>query len=290
MCQDIENLELMLPSSNVNLHYQQAGNGNHTFLLIHGLGSNSKAFKKNISPLANKSAVIAIDLPGYGESELGDFVPGIHNYAKVISEFVELKMLHNVTLVGHSMGGQIAIQLASEPPTTWLKKLVLLSPAGLEQFTNEDKKWFRAAVNEQLYLNLTDDQIKQNFDNNFFGGKLPEDAQFMLAERLELKKEVEQYRAYVSTIVKSINAMLNEPVYGKMIDIKVPIQVIYGRNDKLIPNKILHPKLNLEAILEKLKNDYPIITIELLDDAGHFVLWDRSEAVNTLILENSGNP
>ena len=285
MSQDIENLELLLPSNNVNLKYQQAGSGNSTYVLIHGLGSNSKAFQKNISALANRSLVIAIDLPGYGESELGNFVPGMANYAKVVSEFIELKMLKNITLVGHSMGGQIAIQLASGQPAKWLNKLVLLSPAGLEQFTNDDKKWFHAVVNEQLYLSLTNDQIKQNFNNNFYGGELPEDAQFMLNERLELKKDGKKYKAYVATIVKSIYAMLAEPVYGKLTDMKVPMQIVFGANDKLIPNKTLHPQLSLEDILEKLKGDFPKIKIDVLDDAGHFVLWDRSEAVNDLILK-----
>ncbi len=289
MSQVIKHSALLLPNSNVNLNYQQAGSGDNTIVLIHGLGSNSKAFKKNIPALAKKSVVLALDLPGYGDTKLGEFVPGIGNYAKAISEFVELKKLSNVTLVGHSMGGQIAIQLAADQKPSWLKNLVLLSPAGLEQFTDDEKKWFHAVVNNQLYLNMTDDQIKQNFNNNFFGGELPEDARFMVNERLKLKEDVEKYKSYVSTIVKSIYAMLAEPVYNKIADINVPIQVIYGKNDMLIPNKILHPQLSLETILEKLKTDYPKIKTEQLDEAGHFVLWDRSDAVNRCILEVKGD-
>ncbi len=295
MSQDIENSELLLPNSNVTLNYQQAGSGSNIIVLIHGLGSNSKAFKKNMPALAEKAVVIALDLPGYGNTELGDFVPGMTNYAKAIKEFIELKKLNNVTLVGHSMGGQIAIQLAADQQPTvnhqpaWLKNLVLLAPAGLERFTDEEKKWFRTVVNDQLYLNMTDDQIKQNFNMNFFGGKLPEDAQFMVSERLELKEDAEKYTTYVSTIVKSIYAMLAEPVYDKIADIQVPIQVIYGNNDMLIPNKILHPQLTLETILEKLKIDHPKVKTERLDEAGHFVLWDQSDAVNSCILEGVEN-
>lgn len=301
MSQDIKSSELFLPESQLTLHYQQAGNGNNSIVLIHGLGSNSMAFKKNIPALAKKAKVIALDLPGYGATELGDFVPGIANYANAIKEFIELKKLDNVTLVGHSMGAQIALQLAADQESTtdqqpthdhrpsWLKNLVLLAPAGLEQFTVDEKKWFHTVVNDQLYLNMTDDQIKQNFDMNFFGGKLPEDAQFMLEDRLELKEDAERYKPYVSTIVKGIYAMLAEPVYDKIAEIQVPIQVIYGKNDMLIPNRILHPQLTLETILEQLKSDYPNIKTEQLDGAGHFVLWDRSDAVNRCILESLGN-
>lgn len=288
MSQDIENSEMVLPNSNVVLKYRQAGNGEHTFVLIHGLGSNSKAFNKNISELAKKAAVFALDLPGYGDTELGDFVPGMDTYATAIAEFIERKKLRNVTLVGHSMGGQIAMRLASEQQPTWLKNLVLLSPAGVEQFTEDEKKWFYAVVNEQLYLNMTDDQIEQNFNINFFGGKLPKDAEFMLSERLRLKKETEKYKAYVATIVNSIYAMLAEPVYGKIGDIGVPIVVIYGKNDMLIPNRILHPQQSLASLLATLKKDYPHIKIEQLDAAGHFALWDQSDLVNRCILESSG--
>ena len=288
MSQDIENSELLLPNRNVTLHYQQAGSGDNTIVLVHGLGSNSKAFKNNILALAKKAMVIAIDLPGFGSTEIEDFVPGMDNYAKVITEFVELKKLNKLTLVGHSMGGQIAIQLAADQRPSWLKTLVLLAPAGLEQFTEDEKKWFHTMVNDQLYLNLTDNQIKQNFNMNFYGGKLPEDAQFMLEDRLKLKEDAEKYKTYVSTIVKSIYAMLAEPVYDRIADIEVPIQVIYGKNDLLIPNKILHPQLSLETILDKLKKDYPNIKTEQFDESGHFVLWDQSDHVNNSIQEAIG--
>ncbi len=286
MSQDIENRQLLLPNSKVTLKYLQAGSGNNAIVLIHGLGSNSKAYQKNIQELSKKAVVFALDLPGYGNTELGSFVPGIDNYARAISEFIELKKLSNVTLVGHSMGGQIAIQLAADHKPSWLKKLVLLSPAGVEQFTDDEKKWFHAVVNEQLYLGMTDDQIKQNFNRNFFGEKLPEDAKFMVSERFELKDKTEEYKTYISTIVKSIYAMLAEPIYDKIADIKVPILVIYGKNDMLIPNKILHPQLSLENLLKKLRADYPDIKIEQFEEAGHFVLWDQSVAINRCILED----
>ena len=192
MSQDIKNSELLLPESNITLNYLSAGQGDNAIVLIHGLGSNAKAFQKNMSPLAQKATVFAPDLPGYGTTELGDITPGMANYAQVIAEFIELKKLENVTLVGHSMGGQIAMHLAATQRPSWLKNLVLLAPAGLEQFTDDEKQWFRTMVNEQLYLNMTDAQVEQNFNLNFYGNKLPEDARFMLRDRLELKEDVEK--------------------------------------------------------------------------------------------------
>lgn len=286
MGQKLDNSELFLPNSKVSLNYLQAGEGNHTIVLIHGLGSNSKAFQKNMAELSNKVRVIAIDLPGFGDSDLGEFVPGMENYAQAITEFITLKKYSEVTLVGHSMGGQIAMQLAADQQPQWLQQLVLLAPAGLEQFTDTEKNWFHAVVNEELYLNLTDEQIKQSFDLNFYGGQLPEDAQFMLEDRLVIKEDAEIYKIYVATVVQSIYAMLNEPVYDKISEIKVPVKIVYGNDDRLIPNKILHPQLTIDSIIKTLNTDYPNIGSVQLDKAGHFVQWDQTDAVNQHILND----
>ncbi|MCK0146673.1 alpha/beta hydrolase [Arenibacter sp. F26102] len=285
MSQDVEKSELFLPQSQVSLSYTQAGMGDRTIVLIHGLGSNSKAFDKNFKELSKKALVIAVDLPGFGDTELGEFVPGIENYAEAIAEFITLKKYTRVTLIGHSMGGQLAMQLAAKNNPEWLYQLILLAPAGVEKFTDTEKNWFYAVVNEQLYLNLTDAQIKQNFDLNFYGGQLPQDAQFMLEDRLVIKEDLEIYKTYIATVVKSIYAMLNEPVYDKISKIKVPITVIYGKDDKLIPNKILHPQLSIDNLLEVLNTDYPQVSIIQLDQAGHFVHWDQSDSVNNIILK-----
>ncbi|WP_191089004.1 alpha/beta fold hydrolase [Arenibacter lacus] len=286
MGQPLERSQIFLPKSKVNLSYVQAGQGEHTLVLVHGLGSNSKAFTKNIGELSKKTRVIAIDLPGFGDTEPGEFVPGMDNYAHTIAEFVSLKGLDKISLVGHSMGGQIAMHLAATHQPEWLRQLVLLAPAGVEQFTAAEKEWFHAVVNEAFYLNLTDEQIEQNFDLNFYGNKLPKDAQFMLQDRLEIKEDLEQYKQYVATVVKSIHAMLKEPVYHQIENIKVPVKVVFGKEDKLIPNKILHPQLTTEGLVESLTMDYPTIDHVLLEQAGHFVQWDQSEAVNSIILKD----
>jgi len=286
MAKDIKSEFITLPKHNIELHYlasYEQGNEN-TIVLVHGLGSYSKGYLKNLDELVKYANVFAIDLPGFGASQLGNFIPGMNNYASLIDEFVIEKKLKNVIMVGHSMGGQIVATLAINENPEWLKNVILLSPAGIETFSDNDKAWFSSVITTDLYLNLTNEQIKQNFDVNFYGIQLPEDANFMLEDRLLIKENKDNYFQYCNTIVTCIHAMLNEPIYDKISSINVPVEVIFGQNDLLIPNKILHPNLTITALTDKLKNDYPNIVVTLLDKSGHFIQWDRSDAINTIII------
>jgi len=262
----------------MEIHYLKTGSGKTKWVLVHGLGSYSKAYTKILSALPKHVEAYALDLPGFGNTLSNGATISMENYATVVDEFIKELGLKNVVLMGHSMGGQIAMTAAMTNPK-WLKNLILFAPAGIEQFTEKDHAWFEAVVTESLYLNLTDEQIRQNFNVNFYGMQLPEDAEFMYQDRIKIKEDPEAYKTYCSTIVKSIKAMLSGPVYDEINQIKVPTLVLFGKNDLLIPNKILHPDLTIAQLVETLQKDYPQTTNKLIDEAGHFIIWDQSEKV-----------
>ncbi|WP_275614686.1 alpha/beta fold hydrolase [Flagellimonas yonaguniensis] len=278
MGQTTTSKKIKLPNQNLEIHYLKAGHGKTKWVLIHGLGSYSKAYNKILSNLPKNVEAFALDLPGFGKTDLNGTSISMEDYAEVVDGFIHELGLKKVVLMGHSMGGQIAMTLALENPK-WLKELILLSPAGIEQFTDKDRAWFDAVITESLYLNLTDEQIRQNFNINFYQGKLPEDAEFMYQDRIKIKEDTEAYKTYCSTIVRSIKAMLAGPVYGQIGQFKVPTMVLFGKNDLLIPNTILHPDLTIDLLMETLQHDYPQTTNKLIDEAGHFIIWDQSEKV-----------
>lgn len=278
MGQTMETKQITLADQNLEINYLKAGKGKQKWVLVHGLGSYSKAYNKILNNLPKGVEAYALDLPGFGESPLGNQTISMASYAHVVNNFINTLGLKKVVLFGHSMGGQVAMTLALENPK-WLKSLVLLAPAGIEQFTEKDKAWFDAVVNKELYLNLSDDQIRQNFNVNFYGFQLPEDALFMYEDRMKIKEDSTKYEQYCITIVNCIKAMLSGPVYDRLESIKAPVLVFYGKNDALIPNKILHPDLTIAQLTEKLNQDYPKIQTMLVDKAGHFVLWDQTESI-----------
>jgi pimeloyl-ACP methyl ester carboxylesterase len=103
----------------------------------HGLGLNSLFWKYAVQHLMHDYRCIAIDLPGHGDSweQRGNF--SMSFYAQVVRSTIEEMKLNDITLIGHSMGGQISIITALQMPAV-VNRLVLVCAAGVETFTDEE--------------------------------------------------------------------------------------------------------------------------------------------------------
>lgn len=270
----------------VPMYYREAGSGETVILMIHGLGSNSGGFKKMEALASEHFKTVVVDLPGYGRSEKGGFDPGMKNYAALLEEFINSRGYNKVVLAGHSMGGQVVMTLAaSEEDKPWLNGLFLIAPAGIETFTEQDKSWFMQYMTPEVMAMLPDDQVRRNFDVNFATGKLPEDAQFMVEERMALKKDPEAYMDYLKTVSRNVEAMLNEPVVAKFDKIKVPVWVVYGKQDYLIPNKLLHPQMTLSDLEKSCVFAHEKSRFMTIEGGGHFLTWDQPEKLTELLKE-----
>jgi pimeloyl-ACP methyl ester carboxylesterase len=187
-----------------------------------------------------------------------------------------------VVLVGHSMGGQISMTLALQRPD-YLQKMVLAAPAGLESFSDTDRKFFSTYVRPEILLATPEEQIKRNFAINFYD--LPDDAQFMIEDRLAMREDSVAYAQYCAMIPRCVMGMLDAPVADQLGEITTPTLIIFGENDQLIPNKILHPALTLKAVAEIGKTGIPGAELSYLPASGHFVQWEKSDRFNTLLAE-----
>jgi pimeloyl-ACP methyl ester carboxylesterase len=120
-------------SNDVELAYNETGTSGEYVIFIHGLASYLPAWKKNVAILSKNNRCISIDLPGYGRSSKGNYNVTMDFFADLINEFCSEKGIQSVTLVGHSMGGQIAITAALKY-SKLVNKLVHIAPAGFETF------------------------------------------------------------------------------------------------------------------------------------------------------------
>ncbi|MBX2877735.1 MAG: alpha/beta hydrolase, partial [Saprospiraceae bacterium] len=198
-------------NDSLTINYVDEGQGSHTLVFVHGLGSNLKAWQKNIDALSKSYRCIALDLPNYGQSSQGDYPFGMSYFAEVLKSFLDKLNLEKVVLVGHSMGGQTAIHFALDYPEM-LSHLILMAPAGFETFTPQQIQWFEQVYTKAFVQSATEVQIRKNFHLNFFD--MPEDAQFMISDRLEMRADSSAYDSYCAMIPKCVIGMLKEPIFA----------------------------------------------------------------------------
>lgn len=266
----------------LELAFVDEGEGARTLLLVHGLGSSKAAWYKLIGQLRSDFRVLAIDLPGYGESSKGNLSGSMKFFAGVLREFIYRMALQRVIAVGHSMGGQIVLTLALQHASL-LQRLVLLAPAGFEAFTEVEKIWiqniYRPALLRAVPFSRTEKNIRMNFHH------FPQDAQFLIDQRRALEEDPAAFSQYCQIISRSVEGMVGEPVFDRLKEIHLPALTIFGLEDAFIPNRMLHPRQSVRAVAEEGHRQLPGGQLHFLPDCGHMLQWERSGKVSSRIRE-----
>ena len=261
--------------NDLTIAYIDEGNADETIILIHGLASNAGFWRYNISDLSEDYRVIALDLPGYGKSDKGDYPYGMAWYAEVISRFIEAQNLENVTYIGHSMGGQIGITLSLNHPES-IDRLVLAAPAGIEAFSPGSGNWLRGVFTIEGIKNVPESAIRENLSLNFY--RWNSKWEWMVEERTRMAKS-EEMDEFAYTVIQSIGAMLDEPTTQKLSGISHKTLIIYGRYDRLIPNMYLNPGSPID-VFEFGHQQIPNSSLIQVDKAGHMLQIEKPDSFN----------
>lgn len=264
---------------NLTIAYMDEGSGD-PIIFVHGLGSYAPAWKKTMAGLVDSHRCIAIDLPGYGKSSKGNYEGTMSYYADIIKKIANKLEIEELTLAGHSMGGQISILTALAYPNL-VDKLLLFSPAGFETFTPGQADWFRDVLTPRGVALTPVDALINNVGYNFY--HFPNDAKFMVDDRIAMRT-AEGFDLYCHQIVKSINGMVDEPVFEYLKNLTTQTLVVFGAQDNLIPNRFLNPG-KTEFIAQKGAMQIPNCRLEMIDKAGHFAHFEKSIEVNAIVKE-----
>ncbi|PCH78321.1 MAG: alpha/beta hydrolase [Flavobacteriaceae bacterium] len=100
---------------NSNICFNQQGKG-PTVVLLHGFLENKSMWENTRSVLAKKNRVISIDLLGHGKSENLGYIHSMEEMAITVKTVLEVLKIRKVMLIGHSMGGYVALSFAAQYP------------------------------------------------------------------------------------------------------------------------------------------------------------------------------
>jgi pimeloyl-ACP methyl ester carboxylesterase len=113
------------------VNYVDIGSGDgEPIVFVHGLGGQWQNWLENIPRAAQERRVIALDLPGFGISEMPPWEISISNYARTVEALCQQLRLERIALVGNSMGGFVSSEVAIRYPER-VARLVLVSAAGI---------------------------------------------------------------------------------------------------------------------------------------------------------------
>lgn len=259
--------------------YHDVGKGERTLVLIHGLGSYMPAWSRNVEALAKDHRVVVIDLPGYGKSTKANYDYSMRFFAKAVRGVVRQLGLQRVVLVGHSMGGQIAMTYALDYPEE-LEALVLTAPAGLERFKDGEARWLAQMTTPEFTCTADDEAIFVRHSQNFY--KMPREAEFMVRDRIAVRGGPD-FQSYCVAISRSVAGMLDQPVADRLREIDVPTLVLFGDADALIPNPFLHGGSTVR-MAKKSVAELPDAELVVLEKAGHMAQFEQAHEWNRHVL------
>jgi pyruvate dehydrogenase E2 component (dihydrolipoamide acetyltransferase) len=246
------------------LRYLALGEGEGVpIVFIHGFGGDLNNWQFNQEALAHARATYALDLPGHGGStkDLGSGSADVGALAGAVVDFLDAKGIARAHLVGHSLGGAVALDLALNHADR-VASITAICSAGLGPEINMDYSdgFMQARRRKQLQPVLE---------------MLVADPAMVSREMIEdvLKfKRLDGVDAALNRIVADTFAGGQQALQltNRLAEITVPVQVIWGRHDRILP--VAHS--------EGLPSN---IRVHVFDDAGHMAHMEKAAEANDLI-------
>jgi pimeloyl-ACP methyl ester carboxylesterase len=256
----------------VRLHGREVayvvGGEGPTLLLIHGIGGDWRTWEPVLDGLARQHHVVAVDLPGHGGSSKGAGDYSLGALASALRDLGGALALERATVVGHSLGGGIAMQFAYQFPER-CERLVLVSSGGLGPDVGLILR-LATLPGSELFLSLSAPAARRLLDLASSAGHLL---------RIRAAADVEHYaRAYAALAEPDTRAAFLGTLRGvvgtrgQLVDARdrlylaeqMPTLIVWGERDAVLP--VDHGHAAQEAI--------PGSRLEIFESAGHLPQLD----------------
>lgn len=260
------------------IHYVEQGQG-RPILFIHGLGGQLHHFRHTLfAPLGNDFHLVAIDRPGSGYSARpSEFSGSLTEQAKLVRDFIVAKGLERPLVVGHSLGGAVALALALDHPDS-VSGLALLSP--LTHVEEELRPEFRS-----LYVRSS--WLRRLLANTIWVPTSLKYAPLTLAFVFGPQQPTKDYAigggglaglrpSHIYATSSDLVAIEQDlaDIEARYEELKMPVGVLFGTADRVIDHR-----LNAEPLVGRIGN----LELELVDGLGHMPQFIEPQRVDAFI-------
>lgn len=222
-------------------------------VFLHGWGSQSAHMRNIFEDLPN---FIALDLPGFGRSDLPPAPWGVTEYADFLESFIKKIELTNLVLVGHSFGGSVIVKYLSGGAVA--KKVILIDSSGIRKRGLKIFLYKIIAKIFKLFFLLPGlHSFKDGIRKKFYGA-------IDSVDYIEAGKMTESYRKIIC-----------EDLTGDLSKVKTETVLIWGEKDQDTP--IWQARLMQENIIGS--------KLFIIPDAGHFSFIDEPEKFKEIFLK-----
>ncbi|MGC2300949.1 MAG: alpha/beta fold hydrolase [Acidobacteriaceae bacterium] len=232
-------------SGRVRMHYYAGGSGT-PIVLVHGLGGRAEDWASLMPQMVrDHHRVYALDLPGYGRSDWPtNAAYSISEEAAAVEAFLDNRHLARTDLAGWSMGGWVAMRVALDQPER-IRRLVILDSAGTRFSLTWDTAIFEPDTEAKL----------RALDDLLMVGSAPRVPAFIERDIFRFVKK------HGWVVHRNMDSMLtaNDLLDGKLGALKMPMLIVWGKQDHLIP----------VAVGEQIHHDVPQSEFEVFDGCGH---------------------
>jgi pimeloyl-ACP methyl ester carboxylesterase len=202
---------------------------------VHGLGGSWQNWLENIPRFVRRHRVVALDLPGFGQSPLPTWSISIPRHGRVLLDFCRQLGLGGGAVVGNSMGGFVAAEAVIQSAEAF-EKLVLVSAAGI----SHSQKWSgpavvaarMSAVATPAFLRLHEQVLRRpRLRLRIFGGLFHNP----LKLRTELLWEFARNGASTDGFLPAVRGMIGYDFLDRLEGVDASTLIVWGRNDRIVP-------------------------------------------------------
>ena len=263
-------VEKFIMAGNCALHICDSEVGEKTVVLLHGYLENMLVWDDFVPLIYKNVRVVTLDIPGHGISEVKGEIHTMDFLADTLAAALDRLGIEKATIVGHSMGGYVALAFAERHPER-TEALVLLHSTPYAD-TEEKRK------NRQREISIIRSGKKEMLAHT------AAEAGFAVENRNRFRTEIEdlQQTVYLTEdagIVALLNGMIERKAQSEMLHaLGKPILFILGRKDGYI----------VPEVAEKMVAEHPEAEVVWLENSGHMGFIEEAKACAKALLDFVG--